>query len=368
MQDYHSLSQTEREALRRDLQAQYDAIAANNLKLDMSRGKPGADQLALSSAMLDSALLENPKAENGFDCRNYGLMEGVPETRALLGRLMDLPPEQVIASGNSSLTLMFDYIAQCVLFGAGGIPWAKQEKISFLCPVPGYDRHFTILQHFGIPMIPIPMREEGPDMALITQYVRDETVKGMICVPKYSNPEGKTFSEAVVRQIAALKPAAKDFRVIWDNAYCVHDLESETVPLLNIFEAASEHGTEDHFVEVTSFSKITFPGAGIAGIGASPANIAAISARMNAQTISADKLNHLRHARYFASSDAIRAHMQKHAAILRPKFRTVLKRFEQDLSDGNFAQWTNPKGGYFISLNVPNGCAKRTVELCKNAG
>ncbi|MDR1928083.1 MAG: aminotransferase, partial [Oscillospiraceae bacterium] len=252
MQTYASMEKNERAALLERLRGEYAAARAKGLRLDMSRGKPDAQQLALSAALQDSALLEPPQSENGLDCRNYGMPEGIPEARRLFGELLELPPEQVLVCGNSSLNLMYDYLVQCMLFGAGGAPWAAQESLRFLCPVPGYDRHFALLEQLGIEMIGIPMRGEGPDMELMEQFARDERVKGMICVPKYSNPEGKTFSEAVVRRIAALRPAARDFRVIWDNAYLVHDLEEEGDRLLNIFEAARAQGTEDHFIEVAS--------------------------------------------------------------------------------------------------------------------
>lgn len=350
-----------------ELMEQYAQAKAEGLRLDMSRGKPGADQLALSDGLLDARWVTPPKSENGFDCRNYGLLEGIPEARRLFAELLEVPEAQVLACGNASLTLMYDYIAQCMLHGAGGgAPWAKQGNVRFLCPVPGYDRHFSILEHFGIEMVRVPMLAHGPDMDLVEEYAQDESVKGLICVPKYSNPEGKTYSEAVVRRFAELKPAAQDFRVIWDNAYLVHDLYETTDPLLNIFDAAQACGTEDHFIEVTSFSKVTFPGGGVAAVAASPANIAEIRARMFVQTIGPDKLNMLRHARYFKDAAGVRQHMQQHAQILRPKFEAVLELLERELS--GIASWTAPRGGYFISLDLPAGCAKRTAQLCKEAG
>ncbi|MDR1465381.1 MAG: aminotransferase class I/II-fold pyridoxal phosphate-dependent enzyme [Oscillospiraceae bacterium] len=368
MQEYGSFSAQERAALLEQLREEYAVFQGLGLKLDMSRGKPGADQLDLSAALLDAALLDPPKTETGFDCRNYGLLDGIPEAKRLFAALLDLPAEQILVCGNSSLNLMYDYLAQCMLFGADGEPWAAQKKIKFLCPTPGYDRHFSILEHLGIEMIAVPMRENGPDMAFVEQLVRDESVKGLICVPKYSNPEGKTYSDETVCRLAALHPAAKDFRVIWDNAYLVHDLYDATDPLLNIFTAARDCGTEDHFIEVTSFSKISFPSAGISAIAASPANLAAIQARMAIQTIGHDKLNQLRHFRFFRDARGIYDHMQKHAAILRPKFETVLAALEQDLGGAGIASWTNPRGGYFISLDILGGCAKRTGQLCKEAG
>ena len=345
----------------------YGQAKARGLALDMSRGKPGADQLELSNALLDAALLVPAQTETGVDCRNYGLLDGIPEAKRLCAQMLGVPEAQVIVGGNASLTLMYDYLAQCMLYGCGGqAPWSKQGAVKFLCPVPGYDRHFAILEHLGLEMVNVPMLQDGPDMAVVATLVKDPLVKGLICVPKYSNPEGKTFSDAVVRAFAELKPAAPDFRVIWDNAYLVHDLYDSTDPLLNIFEAAAQQGTEDHFIEVTSFSKITFPGGSISALAASPANIEAIKARMFVQTIGPDKLNLLRHARYFKDLDGVKAHMRRHAAILRPKFETVLDILARDLT--GLATWTVPRGGYFISVELPAHCAKRTVQLLKEAG
>ncbi len=368
MQEYSLMNQEARAALLAELQEEYARAKERNLKLDMSRGKPGAEQLALTDALNDGALLAPPKSESGFDCRNYGVLDGIPEAKRLFAQMLDVPAEQVIVCGNSSLNLMYDYLAQCMLFGAGGAPWCAQGKVKFLCPVPGYDRHFTILEQLGIEMINIPLREQGPDMALVEQYARDESVKGLICVPKYSNPTGMTFGEDCVRRLAALQPAARDFRVIWDNAYLVHDLYDETDSLLNVFAVAEEYDALDRFVEVTSFSKISFPGAGISAIAASPANIAAILARMNAQTIGHDKLNQLRHARFFKDAAGVRAHMRLHAEILRPKFEMVLGILERELGGTGIARWTAPRGGYFISLDLPMGCARRAHALCREAG
>jgi len=348
------------------LQENYRLAQAKGLKLDMSRGKPGADQLALSDDILDAKWVTPAKAENGFDCRNYGLLEGIPEARRLFAEMLDVPADWVLACGNASLNLMFDYLAQCMLFGAGGEPWSKLDKVKFLCPAPGYDRHFSILETLGIEMLNIPMLADGPDMDLAEALAQDPAVKGLICVPKYSNPEGKTFSDTVVRRLASMKTAAEDFRVVYDNAYLVHDLYEDTDPLLNIFEAAKEFGTEDRFFEVTSFSKITYPGAGMSCIAASPANIKMIVKRMGMQTIGPDKLNQLRHANYFEDLAGVKAHMQKHAEILRPKFEAVLEILEREVAD--IATWTVPRGGYFISLDLPAGCAKRTAQLCKEAG
>lgn len=350
------------------LKEKYDEYKALGLKLDMSRGKPGAEQLDLSIEMLNPALLENFKASNGFDVRNYGILDGIPECKKLFSEIFDVPTDNVIVFGNASLTIMYDYISQCMIFGAGAEPWASQQGIKFLCPVPGYDRHFSILEHFGIEMINIPTTQSGPDMDMIESLVKDEKVKGIICVPMYSNPSGTTYSDETVRRFAALKPAAKDFRVIWDNAYCVHHIEETHDKLLNIFDAAKEYGSEDFFIEVTSTSKITFPGAGISALAASDANIKAIKSRMTVQTIGYDKINMLRHIKFLKDKAGVEAHMLCHAKILKPKFDAVISAFENNLSGKGIARWTVPNGGYFISLDVCEGCAKKTVALCKDAG
>lgn len=350
------------------LTEKYNEYKAMGLKLDMSRGKPGADQLEITNDMLDPALLGDYKASNGFDVRNYGILDGIPECKKLFSEILDVAPENLIVFGNASLTIMYDYIAQCMIFGAGAEPWAAQKRIKFLCPVPGYDRHFAILEHFGIEMINIPTNENGPDMDMIDELIKDEKVKGIICVPMYSNPSGTTYSDETVRRFASLKPAAKDFRVIWDNAYCIHHINDNHDKLLNIFEACKETGNEDYFIEVTSTSKVTFPGAGISVLAASDANIKAVKSRMTIQTIGYDKINQLRHVNYLKNRAGVEAHMDKHAAILKPKFDAVLDAFEKNLAGKGIASWTNPNGGYFISLDVYEGCAIRTVALCKEAG
>ena len=350
------------------LTEKYNEYKAMGLKLDMSRGKPGADQLEITNDMLDPALLGDYKASNGFDVRNYGILDGIPECKKLFSEILDVAPENLIVFGNASLTIMYDYIAQCMIFGAGAEPWATQKGIKFLCPVPGYDRHFAILEHFGIEMINIPTNGNGPDMDMIDELIKDEKVKGIICVPMYSNPSGTTYSDETVRRFASLKPAAKDFRVIWDNAYCIHHINDNHDKLLNIFEACKETGNEDYFIEVTSTSKVTFPGAGISVLAASDANIKAVKSRMTIQTIGYDKINQLRHVNYLKNRAGVEAHMDKHAAILKPKFDAVLDAFEKNLAGKGIASWTNPNGGYFISLDVYEGCAMRTVALCKEAG
>lgn len=366
---YSQMSNDELRARKAELDKDFAEIKKLNLKLDMSRGKPGADQLDLSMDMLKTVIgVCDCKAENGFDCRNYGVLDGLPECKALFAEMLEVSPDNIIIGGASSLNLMFDYIAQCMTKGAGGAPWMQQGKIKFICNVPGYDRHFTICEHFGIEMLNVEMTENGPDVEKIRELVKDESVKGMFCVPKYSNPDGITYSDDTVRVLAALQPAAKDFRVIWDNAYVVHDLTDTPDRLLNIFEACKPFGTEDMFVEFTSTSKISFPGAGVSAIAASDNNIKAIKARLAMQTISYDKMNQLRHVKYFKNLDGITAHMKKHAAIIAPKFAIVLEALENELKENDLARWTKPNGGYFISLNTTGCSAKRVGELCKELG
>ncbi len=366
---YSQMSKEELLSRKRALDAEFNDLKKMNLKLDMSRGKPGADQLDLSMDMLKTVIgVCDCKAANGFDCRNYGVLDGLPECKALFAEILEVSPENVIIGGASSLNLMFDYISQCMTHGAGAEPWMQQGKIKFICNVPGYDRHFTICEHFGIEMLNVEMTENGPDVEKIRALVKDQSVKGMFCVPKYSNPDGITYSDDTVRALAALQPAAKDFRVIWDNAYAVHDLTDKPDHLLNIFEACKAYGSADMFVEFTSTSKISFPGAGVSAIAASDSNIRAIKARLAMQTISYDKMNQLRHVKYFKDAEGIAAHMKKHAAIIAPKFRIVLEALDRELRENDLARWTEPKGGYFISLNTTHCSAKRVGELCRELG
>lgn len=351
------------------VKAEYERLRNLHLSLDMSRGKPGADNMDLSEEMFD--LVGNNtgfKNISGIDCRNYGGLDGLLELKKLFSEILELEPEQIIVGGNSSLNMMFDTIAQAMTHGMGGEPWGKQEGLKFLCPVPGYDRHFAITEYFGFELIPVESDENGPNMDIVEELVKDEKVKGIWCVPKYSNPEGITYSDAVVKRMAALKPAANDFRIFWDNAYVVHDLYDESDKLLNIYTECVKVGNPDLPIIFTSTSKITFPGAGVAAEAASPNNVSILKSRMQFQTIGPDKLNQLRHARMFPNADAIREHMKKHASILRPKFEAVLNEFEEQLKSTGIAKWTNPRGGYFISLYVPEGCASRVARLCANAG
>ena len=370
MQKYSEMSREQLLALKKELDQQYAEIKAQGLALDMSRGKPAADQLDLSMGLMDVlSSSADLKCETGVDCRNYGVLDGIAEAKQLLADMMEVPKDNVIIFGNSSLNVMYDTVARAMTHGVmGSTPWCKLDKVKFLCPVPGYDRHFTICEHFGIKMINVPMLENGPDMDVIEELIEDESVKGMFCVPKYSNPQGITYSDEVVERIAALNPAAEDFRIIWDNAYCVHELTDNGDKLLNIFDVLPKYNNEDMVIEVCSTSKITFPGAGVSAIIASDNNIAAIKKRLNVETISYDKMNQQRHVAFFKNADGILSHMKKHAAILKPKFDMVLNHLENELGGKGIASWFNPKGGYFISLYVMPGCAKRVAGLCKDAG
>ena len=367
---YNEMSRDELISLKNQLEKEYEEIKALGLSLDMSRGKPGADQLDLSVDMLNIMVnADDCKADNGFDCRNYGVLDGIPECKKLFADMLQVDAKNVIIGGASSLNLMYDYLNQCMYLGVAGCePWSKQGKVKFICNVPGYDRHFAITEFFGIEMISVEMDDNGPDVHKIAELVKDPMVKGMFCVPKYSNPTGVTYSDEKVRALASLKPAAKDFRVIWDNAYIVHELTDTPDKLLNIFDACKEFGTEDYFVEFTSTSKITFPGAGVSAIAASDSNIAEIKKRLNFQTISYDKLNQLRHVKYLNDVDGIKAYMQKHAEIIAPKFQIVLDMLAREIKPLGIGKWVEAKGGYFISYDTVGSSAKRIGELCKDAG
>lgn len=366
---YLSMTESEQQQEFSAIQKEYQHLTTLGLGLDMSRGKPGLEQMDLSRRIFD--LVGNPlgfKNKDGIDCRNYGGLDGLSELKELFAGILGLAPQQIIVGGNSSLNMMFDTISQAMTHGFGSTPWLKQGEISFLCPSPGYDRHFAITEYFGIRMIPIAMREDGPDMDAVEKAVQDPSVKGMWCVPKYSNPLGITYSDAVVRRIAHLKPAARDFRVMWDNAYAIHDLYDEGDILLNIYDECVKAGNPDLVIQFTSTSKITFPGAGVAAEAGSPNNVEMLKGRMKYQTIGPDKLNQLRHARMFHDVAELKAHMKLHAALLRPKFESVLDEFDRQLEGLEIARWTKPNGGYFISLDVMEGCAKRVEELCGGAG
>ena len=365
MKAYKDMTKEELCAEKEALLKRFEDYKAMGLKLDMSRGKPSKEQLDISMKLLDYT----DYIEDGIDLRNYGILDGIPSCKKLFADLLGVEPKNILMGPNASLSLMFDYIAQCYSHGVlGCTPWSKLPEVKFLCPVPGYDRHFTILEYFNIKMINVDMKDDGPDMDAIEELVKDESVKGMFCVPKYSNPQGITFSDEVVKRIAALKPAAEDFRVIWDNAYIIHEIYDEGDELLNIFDVLPEYGNEDMVIEVCSTSKMTFPGAGISALAASEANIADILKRLNAQTISYDKKNQHRHAEFFGDLEGMKAHMKKHAALMKPKFEMVLNHLQNELGGKGVASWIEPRGGYFISLDVMPGCAKRVGELCKEAG
>ena len=372
MTAYKDLSVEELESLKKELEAQFAEIKAKNLKLDMSRGKPSKAQLDLSMGMMDVLNSEvDLTCEEGIDCRNYGVLDGINEAKQLLSDMSEVPKENIVIFGNSSLNVMYDTISRSMTHGVmGSTPWSKLDKVKFLCPVPGYDRHFAITEHFGIEMINIPMTEEGPNMDMVEALVNnDETVKGIWCVPKYSNPQGYTYSDQTVRRFARLKPAAKDFRIYWDNAYTIHHLHDDNQDyLIEILMACKQEGNPDMVYKFCSTSKISFPGSGIAAIAASTANLADIRKQMTIQTIGHDKVNQLRHARYFKNIHGLVEHMRKHADILRPKFEAVINVLNKELSGLEIGSWTEPRGGYFISFDSLEGCAKAIVAKCKEAG
>ena len=369
---YSELSKQELEAERVSQSARLDEWREMNLSLDLSRGKPNQAQLDLSSDMLGVISDRGDCfSEAGLDCRNYGILDGLPEAKRLFSELLGIPEDMIMILGNSSLNVMYDAIVRCMLFGVAGgrEPWFRQGRIKFLCPSPGYDRHFTICKTFDIEMIPIKMNPDGPDMKMVYDIAcSDPSVKGIWCVPKFSNPEGITYSDDVVEQFAALHPAAPDFRIFWDNAYSVHELYDEEVKLADIFKMAESYGTQDNIFYFASTSKITFPGSGIAIMAASENNLEQIRPILSTQTIGYDKINQMRHVKYFKNAEGIKAHMRRHAEILRPKFETVERTFDKYLSGLDIARWTTPRGGYFISLYVENGCAKRVYQLARSAG
>lgn len=351
------------------LEQEYAQHKAKGLKLDMSRGKPAPAQLDLSMEMMNLPI--DYKAENGFDCRNYGVLDGIPEAKKLFADMLGVSADEILVGGNSSLQLMYDTIIRALQLGVLGSdkPWCKNDKVKFLCPAPGYDRHFAICQSLGIEMITVAYKADGPDMDEVERLVSsDEQIKGIWCVPMYSNPTGITYSDAVVKRMAALKPAAKDFRIFWDNAYCVHHLSDDCDSLLNILDECKKAGNPDMVFEFASTSKVSFPGSGVAVMAASKANIDFVKSQMTYQTIGFDKLNQLRHVRFFKDLDGIKAQMKRHAAIIKPKFDVVLELLEREISPLGIGAWQHPKGGYFISFDALDGCAKRIVSLAKEAG
>lgn len=354
------------------LKNKYAEYQSRKLDLNMSRGILSKEQLDLTKDMLKVfSESENCISDSGIDCRNYGLLDGLPEAKKIFSDIMEVAPDNIIVCGNSSLNIMYDAMARAMLYGTtdGCEPWCKLNEVKFLCPVPGYDRHFSICESLGIKMISIPMTSEGPDMDMVEELVRsDESIKGIWCVPKYSNPDGVVYSDDTIRRLASLETKAKDFRIFYDNAYVVHSLYGEPVKQLNIFDEAKKAGKEDLIFMFVSTSKISFPGSGVAAIAASDANIARIKSIMSMQTIGYDKLNQLRHVRYFKDADGIRRHMKKHADIIRPKFEAVDEIMTRELGGLGIAEWSKPQGGYFISLDLLDGCAKRTFELMSGAG
>lgn len=369
---YNDMSKEELLVLKESLNKEYAEAKAKGLALDMSRGKPSAKQLDVSLGLLDTINSSSDlKALDGTDCRNYGVLDGIPEAKKLMADMMGTTPDHVIVYGNASLNIMYDQISRAYTHGIlGNTPWCKLDKVKFLCPVPGYDRHFAITERFGIEMINIPMSESGPDMGMVEEYVsKDASVKGIWCVPKYSNPQGYTYSEETVKRMAALKPAAEDFRIFWDNAYVIHDLYDDNKDeIADIISECEKVGNPDMVFEFASTSKVSFPGSGIAALATSANNIADIKKQLTIQTIGHDKLNQLRHVRFFKDINGLKEHMRKHAEFMRPKFEAVESVLEEELGGLGIGSWLAPRGGYFISFDSMDGCAKAIVAKAKDAG
>ncbi|AUX46040.1 aminotransferase [Sorangium cellulosum] len=371
MTELRSLSPDALASLRRELEARYDAFEARGLKLDMTRGKPSSEQLDLANGMLPLPGAGDLIASDGSDTRNYGGLDGLPEMKAIFAEMLEVPAAQVIIGGTSSLTMMHDAVVRALLHGVpdGNGPWVKQPKVKFLCPSPGYDRHFAICEHHGIEMVTVDLNDDGPDMAQVERLVaEDVSIKGMWCVPKYSNPTGTTYSAEVVRRLAGMKAAAADFRLFWDNAYAVHDLHAQGDRLVDIVSACQAAGHTNRPVVFASTSKISFAGSGVAAMASSPANVADAKKHLTIQTIGPDKVNQLRHVRFFKDYAGLLSHMQRHAELLRPKFEAVTSAFERELGGKGIATWTSPRGGYFVSLDTLDGCAKEVVRLANKAG
>ncbi len=372
MSKYADMSREELLSLQKDLNEQYKEACSKGLKLNMARGLPSAKQLDMEADFFNTLHPDSDFiSEAGIDCRNYGELVGIHEARKLMADMMEIDDDEVIVFGNSSLNVMYDTVCRSMILGVNGnTPWCRLDKVKFLCPVPGYDRHFAITEQFGIEMINIPLNSDGPDMDLVEKYVNnDPSVKGIWCVPKYSNPSGVTYSDEVVRRFANLKPAAPDFRIYWDNAYTIHHLyNGKEEKLLEILTECKKAGNPDLVLKFCSTSKVTFPGSGIAALGASKNNLDFIRKIITIQTIGHDKLNQLRHVRYFKDINGMNAHMKKHAEIIRPKFELVDRMLNSELGDLGIGRWTKPNGGYFVSFNSLNGCAKTIVGMCKDAG
>ncbi|MBO5504441.1 MAG: aminotransferase [Lachnospiraceae bacterium] len=372
MKPYQEMTKEELQEQLSQLQAEYHRFQAMDLNLDMSRGKPCREQLDLSMGLMDALNSEaDLSCEDGTDCRNYGVLDGIHEVKVLLGDMMENHPDNIIIYGNSSLNVMYDTVARAMTHGImGSTPWAKLDKVKFLCPSPGYDRHFAITEYFGIENIPVPMTKTGPDMDLVEKLVsEDETIKGIWCVPKYSNPQGYSYSDETVRRFARLRPAAKDFRIFWDNAYGVHHLyDHDQDHLIEILAECKRAGNPDLVYKFASTSKITFPGSGIAALATSENNLVDIKKQLKNQTIGHDKVNQLRHVRFFGDIHGLMEHMRKQADIIRPKFEAVEEIFDANLSGLGIGEWTKPNGGYFISFESLPGCAKEIVARAKKAG
>ena len=372
MKPYSEMTREELQELKKELSAEYKIFQEKDLKLDMSRGKPSTEQLDLSMGMMDVLSSEDDLiCEDGTDCRNYGVLDGIREAKELIADMIEVSPDNIIIYGNSSLNVMYDTISRAMTHGVmGSTPWCKLDKVKFLCPVPGYDRHFAITEYFGIEMINVPMNEGGPDMDMVEELVRnDEAIKGIWCVPKYSNPSGVSYSDQTVRRMARLKPAASDFRIYWDNAYGIHHLyDDDQDNVLEILAECKRAGNPDLVYKFSSTSKISFPGSGIAAIATSPNNLEDIKNQLKIQTIGHDKVNQLRHVRFFKDIHGMVEHMRLHANILRPKFEAVTGILERELGGLGIGTWTNPKGGYFVSFDSLEGYAKQIVAKCKKAG
>ena len=372
MKKYSELTKEELLALKKELEAKYKEYQAKDLKLNMARGKPCVEQLNLSMGMMEGLHGDSDlTCDDGTDGRNYGVLDGIKEAQELLADMMEVPSDQIIIYGNSSLNVMYDTIARSMTHGVmGSTPWAKLDKVKFLCPVPGYDRHFRITEYFGIEMINVPMTEDGPDMDIVEELVaNDESIKGIWCVPKYSNPQGYSYSDLTVRRFARLKPAAKDFRIYWDNAYTIHHLyDDKQDNLVEILAECKRAGNPDLVYKFASTSKISFPGSGIAALASSLNNLEDIKKQLGVQTIGHDKVNQLRHVRFFGDIHGMIEHMRLHANILRPKFEAVISILKRELDGLEIGTWTEPKGGYFISFDSLDGCAKDIVAKCKKAG
>ncbi len=372
MKPYAEMTKEELQELRKQLSARYKEFQSKDLRLDMSRGKPCTEQLDLSMGMMDVLSSDDDlTCEDGTDCRNYGVLDGISEAKELLADMMEVHPDQIIIYGNSSLNVMYDTVSRSMTHGVmGSTPWCRLDKVKFLCPVPGYDRHFAITEYFGIEMINVPMTPTGPDMDMVEELVAsDDSIKGIWCVPKYSNPQGISYSDDTVRRFARLKPAASDFRIYWDNAYTIHHLyDHDQDHLVEILAECKRAGNPDLAYKFASTSKISFPGSGIAAIAASQNNLVDIRKQLRIQTIGHDKVNQLRHVRFFGDIHGMVEHMRLHADIMRPKFEAVNRILTQELEGLDIGTWTKPKGGYFISFDALDGCAKAIVARCKKAG